>query len=452
MRLGLRLDAAGRNVRWLNVEAETTIARIRAALRVTPPDVLLIDDFDVFGGSAGRLLLELEQDLPDALIIAAVRSSKYELLELADTAPGRELTVPHLADSDIDDLLDALTNAGRLGELRGMSRSEQQKVFRRKANRQLLVAMIEATSGRRFDEKVESECRDLGTEAGLLYAIVAIATLHRHAVTRQDVLLAAGDASNETLNRLQGLLNRHLLVAEGELLRVRHRAIAERAVDWYRQQGQLAAPISGLLFAMATQVAPPDYRRTRPGRILARVMNHNWLRRMLADDRVAIRDIYDELQSLMDWDYHYWLQRGSFEVEVGDIDMAENFLDQARSLSDDYRVQTEWAYMMLVKAIQNPTNPDSPGRVEAAFEALEDAIERRGEIDAYPFSVMGRQGLHWLEEAQIAQEEKITLLTRLRWVANEGLRLHPSDPVLRQLERDLETAYLAIATMQAEGY
>ena len=203
MRFGLRLDAAGRNVRWLNVEAETTIARIRAAFRVTPPDVLLIDDFDVFGGSAGRLLLELEQDLPDALIIAAVRSSKYELLELADTAPGRELTVPHLADSDIDDLLDALTNAGRLGELRGMSRSEQQKVFRRKANRQLLVAMIEATSGRRFDEKVESECRDLGTEAGLLYAIVAIATLHRHAVTRQDVLLAAGDASNETLNRLR---------------------------------------------------------------------------------------------------------------------------------------------------------------------------------------------------------------------------------------------------------
>ena len=53
---------------------------------------------------------------------------------------------------------------------------------------------------------------------------------------------------------------------------------------------------------------------------------------------------------------------------------------------------------------------------------------------------------------RLLKRKKITLLTRLRWVANEGLRLHPSEPVLRQLERDLETAYLAIATMQAEGY
>jgi tetratricopeptide (TPR) repeat protein len=182
-------------------------------------------------------------------------------------------------------------------------------------------------------------------------------------------------------------------------------------------------------------------------------MSHNWLRRMLSDDRTAVREIYDDLQAVMDWDYHYWLQRGSFEVEVGDIESAENFLGQARSLApDDYRVQTEWAYMSLVKATRFPTSPDASERVEEAFGALEDAIERRGDKDPYPFDVMCRQGLLWLQESPTSQEEKITTLTRLRWIANEGVRLHPSDPQLRQLQRDLETAYLSIAAMQAEGF
>jgi len=38
------------------------------------------------------------------------------------------------------------------------------------------------------------------------------------------------------------------------------------------------------------------------------------------------RDIYEELESILSWDYHYWLQKGSLEVEAGDIRLAENFL------------------------------------------------------------------------------------------------------------------------------
>ena len=55
--------------------------------------------------------------------------------------------------------------------------------------------------------------------------------------------------------------------------------------------------------------------------------------------------------------------------------------------------------MMLVKATQDAGSPDSPERVDAAFDALDDAIARRGEVDAYPFHVMGRQGLLWLQES-----------------------------------------------------
>jgi len=38
------------------------------------------------------------------------------------------------------------------------------------------------------------------------------------------------------------------------------------------------------------------------------------------------RDIYEELESILSWDYHYWLQKGSLQVEAGNIRLAENFL------------------------------------------------------------------------------------------------------------------------------
>ena len=81
---------------------------------------------------------------------------------------------------------------------------------------------------------------------------------------------------------------------------------------------------------MATQVAPPDYQKeqSRPN------LGSDDERRVASSDarrqsERAIREVYDSLQSLMDWDYHYWLQRGSFEVEIGDIEVAENFLEHA---------------------------------------------------------------------------------------------------------------------------
>jgi hypothetical protein len=41
---------------------------------------------------------------------------------------------------------------------------------------------------------------------------------------------------------------------------------------------------------------------------------------------MSARDFYTRLEALLSSDYHYWLQRGSLEVEVGDVRKAENFL------------------------------------------------------------------------------------------------------------------------------
>lgn len=453
MRFGLERQAKGQDVRSLNLESELSLPRLRAAIRDSGAAVLLIDDLDVFGREAGPLLAEILAESENLFIAASIRASRYEALQVERhlaTTPFAQVTIPPLEDEDIELLLDALGKAQRLGQLRGKSSAEQQSAFRQEAGRQLLVAMIQATSGENFDEKVSRECRDLDAETAHMYAVVALATAERQYLTRQEIVLASGDATNEGLNRLQGLLNQHLLLEQpSNQIRVRHRVIAEKAVQYFHSQRQLSEPVRGLLFALATGIDRARYPRGREGRLFTRLMNHSWLIRHLTGDREAVRSAYDSIEDLVSWDHHYWLQRGSYEVEIGDLQLAQNLLEQARALAaDDYKVQTEWAYMVIKRAAQNASAPDARDRVEEAFIELEDAVSKRGQQDSYPAHVMGSQGLSWARQAPLTKDEKLGLLARLRGVVRDALEHHPTAGDLRQLSRDLEQEYLMVGAVE----
>ena len=166
MRLALMYHAEGKDVFWLESESELMIWQIKNAVQESSTQVLVIDDADVFGSSTGPLLASLVSESPELLLIVAIRSTRLEGLKVGDyldDTPHVSFAIPHLEDSDIKLLLDTLTSANRLGALRGLSRSKQIATFREQAGRQLLVAMIQATSNETFEEKIDRECRELGS-------------------------------------------------------------------------------------------------------------------------------------------------------------------------------------------------------------------------------------------------------------------------------------------------
>jgi hypothetical protein len=447
MRLALTLHAAGRDVTWLNPTTEVAAWEVKTMVKNAAVQVLVIDNADLFGEATGAFLADLANDNPGLLVVASIRSTRYERLRIPEylkTTPHYQLTVPHLQDQDIELLLNALSKANRLGRLKGLGHQERLAVFKERSGRQLLVAMIEATSGERFETKIDRECQELPPEIGGIYAVACVATSLGHYLTRDELLLSIGTSDNEALNRIQGLLNQRLLVAHGQQISVRHRVIAERAVNYYFRQQQLAEPIRGLAFTMATKVHSERPRLARERKLLSRILNHDWIMRHLS--REDVRRVYDQVEDQLTWDYHCWLQRGSFEVETGDLRLAQNFLEQARSLApDDYLVQTEWAYMSLKRAAQDAPSEDSKERADGAFRELEAAIASRGSADSYPYHVMGSQGLSWVRRAALTRQQKAKVLDRLRDVVAEGVRNHPLERDLMQLGEDLKREYLMLS-------
>lgn len=161
-----------------------------------------------------------------------------------------------------------------------------------------------------------------------------------------------------------------------------------------------------------------------------------------------MREIYAGLEDVLAWDFHFWLQRGAFEVDVPNIEGAEVFLTQAVALApNDYHVQTEWAHMQLKKACRLAELGDSTGKkiADEAFIDLHDVIWRRGKRDSYPYHVLGSQGLAWSRRALMSAEDRASLLRELLETVREGRKNHRRNSDLQVLDFDLYQEYLRCA-------
>jgi len=112
------------------------------------------------------------------LFVFGTRSSKLD--EITTALAGRsdfkiaEHVVPPLNDTDIDGLIGVLETNNRLGILTGASSMARRAAFRDQAGRQLLVAMIQATSGEKFEKKAQDEYLELTGTQRYAYALIAM--------------------------------------------------------------------------------------------------------------------------------------------------------------------------------------------------------------------------------------------------------------------------------------
>jgi hypothetical protein len=359
--------------------------------------------------------------------------------------PIREIVVPNLSDPDIESLLDVLNRENRLGALKGKRRDQQFAMFQQYAGRQLLVAMLSATSGDKFQKKIPEEFVDLSGAMQRVYAIIALATTFRYRLTRHEILLALNDMTNEALNSIDDLLRRHIVVempSGSGLIQARHRVIAELIRDELLKSGQISDAIFGLAFLAATYKHSGVPRKHRAIGLLRSITNHDFLYRNLG--RESSQLLYQQLEDMLSNDPHFWLQRGSLEVEFGDIRLAENFLSQARGLSShDLYIENEWAYLLFKKALISPKTDIASVYVEEAT-AIISSIIQDPRASEHPFHVVGSQGLSWSRTGSVP-EEKARYLSELKSIVGKGLDRFPNSAHLRQLRDDLQREYLSLA-------
>jgi hypothetical protein len=240
------------------------------------------------------------------------------------------------------------------------------------------------------------------------------------------------------------LISRRLLrrVSDGSVF-VRHRVISEVIRDYLQTNGQLTGIVQGLATVAASRSVELQQRGSRARRILRSILNHDFLQRNLGKD--TTRNLYGSLEEILSWDHHYWLQRGSFEVESGDLSLAENFLSQARGLApDDPYVETEWAYLLFAQANSNPASSSAAQAVEDATAILHVQMSQTQRRDGYPFHVMGSQGLAWSRRGIASKVERVRYLRQLLADVEKGVARYTWDRELAELRNAIRRESLSL--------
>lgn len=138
---------------------------------------LIIDDCLINEQSVNFLVNRLKDEKVPVTIISSANTNKLNESNLQSQF-NKIYTLTYLKEREIEDLLDKLKLHRCLGFLERMSREEQKNALSERANRVLLVALHEATSGKNFEEIILNEYKGISNpSARSLYLTVAI--LHK---------------------------------------------------------------------------------------------------------------------------------------------------------------------------------------------------------------------------------------------------------------------------------
>jgi hypothetical protein len=448
MRCALELSNKGLRVGWIDrsysVSPRSLRSRIVNAMTI---DALCVDDADSYGNELSSMLAEFSAADSHPLVIIAIRSGKIDrVLNPAQLRRVKiqEVVMPPLTDSDIQGLIESLDKENRLGNLKGLSFLEQVAAFKQQAGRQLLVAMIQATSGYKFEDKAVDEYTGLTFEARAIYGLLCAATHLGFNLSKNEIIVALNEGSNATLGVLDELTRRNIVVQtgnEGFGYRARHRVIADLVFDKLRSDELLFDVLTGLARAAATQIRPGMPRSTRPMRLLIKILSHDFCHRCFGVTKA--RTFYNNLEQLLSNEPHFWLQRANLELEDGLLQLAENWIGQARGLApDDALIQTTFAHFLFRKAIENPNNADADSYVQTAMGLLKASTAKRGNVDTYPYHILGSQGLAWSRHGIPVFEKRRDYLETLRAIMADAVSKHPRNDMVLKLSKDINDEYL----------
>lgn len=407
--------------------------------------ILVIDNVDLLLRWCADLLRAVHERRP--LLLLAARTNRYDRYagELAGLTSVNEIPIPHLTSPDIDSVIGVLERNHLLGRLRNMTEAARRREFEQRAQKQILIAMREATEGKGFDEIIENEFQELTpVETKILYLCAAIATAARSYLTLDQLVACSEESPAGTLE----IINRNLrdIVIKREepnSLSLRHYVIAELMCERKAPKSILRDAYIRILAVLSHDPPRPANRASRVLTLYRRTINHEAICRRfeVADARL----IYESLRDRFSDEAHFWLQFGSLELTQGELQLARNYIAQAESLApnDDY-IQTTKAHLLLRAACEADSVAEGNQLWSEGEALINEQIERRGKIDPHAYHIFGTQALD--HAAKIPDRNvRREIIETAKGVVAEGRRNHPRSPELKKLEGEIVSAYLSLA-------
>ncbi|MGE3066006.1 MAG: SIR2 family protein [Variibacter sp.] len=431
---------------WLNDNAALASDVVAELHRLSGKRIyLFVDRLALHVEAVEALLVSAKGKSLPVTVVAAERNSEWNTycVRLQKQKIATELAIPNLNEAEIHGLIDLLTRHGALGFLAGKSRDEQVRAFSERAERQLLVALHEATLGKPFEAIVFDEYKAVvPDQARQLY--LDICTMHQFGVSVRAGTIARisgirfTDFQTDFLSPLERIV---LTQREGGDIhyRARHSRIAQLVFQQacpndQRRAEQLVRLIAAL--DIGYSIDKKALEQMTRGRQLTQTLNHPEPGREIY--RAALLAAPDA-----SWLLHQW---ANFELNHprGDIEEADRIAREASTRDPRSKaIKHTQAEIARRRANEAATSMQKEQFRRLARERLDEA---RADADSYILSARCKLAVDEVGDlASVlidppADPQLIQFRDKVRDA--EGLlararQLHPDDADINQVEARL---------------
>ncbi len=448
--MGLRLSQAGKTV-FLSYSDYLPRNRhiVNVLENIDEKVVLIFDNAKNIIGLLPRLIKDLSVLKHQPIIIIASRPNVIDNItsKLEPVSEFLKFYIPHLSDSEINDLITKLDDENYLGKLKGMSDGQRFYQFKNVAKKQILVALREATSGEKYDDIIKSEFNGIDSaEARALCVCIALNTELGFTNSKQDIVGFSNSTPAEALQHLHETLRGTItwVGPKSNKLMLRHRTLADFIIKSCVNVHTLKDAYIRVLSVLAPELKNGE-SHTRKFNLYKSLINHKTLYFRFKKDIDLAREVYKSVAPYFRDDWQYWLQYGSLEIEghKGDINIAENYINQAESLNPrSYFIQNAKCNLLYKKSVLQPTFEEAFECKSTADDLANSLLLSIGYENPHIFHIYCRGTYDYIKRwIKDKKEKKLMLLDLLKRIKT-GIEMHPYNKMLDTIYHAVNRAYL----------
>lgn len=423
---------SGRPVYFLR-EPVSNIKEIILSLEELNDDIfyLFIDKADPMRNELAEALSSSQVKNVSVIISERINIWNRRLKELLEPVTSEIFTTEKITREDSKEILKKLEKYGPWTHLESLKSEEREKEIYNKSGRQLLIGLMEATTGLGFTEIIKNDFVNIGDKNHrMFFMLVGLSGIHGCSISATLVGRALGNLGvKEDTNILSSQVE-GIVLSRDDKFTARHslyvREIFEKIVD----PDELKECIIALLKAFSDYKTPVIKNVGKSDGVIFRsITNHRFISWMMKKDENRVISIYEEFETIFHTDGQYWLQYG---LALRGFSRHEDALEKLRTARQAYHSpQIEHAYaqqlMIIIKKKMFEWNEAEP-LLNEAIEIFEKLDTDRGRLpeDTYPIVT--------LAEEHIAVVQKFEGIEKARKIANQyGNRLltanknHPSE-------------------------
>ncbi|WP_256750234.1 hypothetical protein [Mesorhizobium sp. Mes31] len=294
--------------------------------------------------------------------------------------------VEKIRKSDVGGILKKLEEFGPWTRFQPMNPEQRVSEIFSKADRQLLIGLMEATTGFGFTRIIENDFKKIGDEKHKKFlVIVGLASIHRSTLSANIV---GSSLSNLGIAEDINVMSREtegIVVTNSGKYSARHPVYVRELFEKIVQTSMIRDCLVAVLEAFSDYETPVIKNVGKAdGVVFKSIINHRFVKEMMRNDEEKVRSVYEVFETKFHIDGLYWLQYGLALRDFGKNGEALEKFKTAREAYSSPQIEHAYAQQLMIIASMSSSWDAAEPLLNESIETLRELNRAADETDTYP--------------------------------------------------------------------